>query len=80
MAEEITKESNYARRLAARRRADPSHNQSDKKLPMPRPFHWDYHPTHSCVNSYAMIKEALNTILPFEKAELIAKYRRVHGR
>lgn len=81
------KESKYAKKLIARRRfGGPEHRSlgncekgQEKFLPLPRPFHFDYFPNRAERNEYLMQKQALNTLLPFEKPEFIAKFRSNHA-
>jgi hypothetical protein len=85
MAEEKS-ESKYAlkrqRRISAGGRTFKSLGEgplANDSNPMPRPFDSEYYPNRPQYNHYAMQKEAMNTLLPFEKPEFIAKFRRTHA-
>lgn len=88
MAEQ-TYESKYAQKLLARRRhggpeyrslGNVKEDANEKFLPMPRPMHTDYFPEpRSPKGNYGLVREALNTLLPFEKADFISKFRRDHA-
>lgn len=52
----------------------------DSMLPLPAPLHYDYTRPYVPVNEFLTQREAINMLLPFERLDNIAKYRRPHAR
>lgn len=81
-------ESKYAKKYVQRARAGGpmfkslgiSDHCKETMLPLPAPLHYDYTRPYQPVNEFLTQREAINTLLPFERLDQIAKYRRPHAR